>query len=237
MNKGDIVVLDYTLRLADTGEVITTTSEEEAKKAGIYKEGEKYEPVIVVVGEGSLLPGLEEAVVEMKEGEEKEIEIPPSKAYGERDPAKVKVYSLREFKKAGVKNVYPGMVVRIGNELGIVRSVDGGRVRVDFNNPYAGKTIKARVKVIKIVKEPKDKVEYLIKRRLPEAEMKYEDGAVTITLPLKYILADNIQAVKVVLADEIFKWVPEVKEVKFVEPIKRPEGEPEGEQESEGTQS
>ncbi len=222
LERGDVVVLDYTLRLADTGEVIDTTSAEVAKEAGIFKENERYEPVIVVLGEGALLPGLEEALKEMKEGEEKEIEIPPEKAYGIRDATKIKVYSLKEFKRAGIKNVYPGMVVEIGGRVGVVRSVDGGRVRVDFNHPYAGRTVKAKVKLIKVIKEPKDKARMLVKRRLPDAEVEFVDNKIVIKLPLKYILSDRIQAVKVVLADEIFKWVPEISAVEYVEEIPRP---------------
>jgi len=222
LEKGNVVVLDYTLSLADTGEVIETTSADVAREAGIFKDNERYGPVIVVVGEGRLLPGVEEELQKMKEGEEKEFEIPPEKAYGTRDPTKIKVYKLRDFYKSGIKNVYPGMVVEIGNAIGIVRSVDGGRVRVDFNHPYAGRTVKAKVKIVKIVKDPKDKARLLVKRRLPESEVEFEDNTVVIKLPLKYVLADKIQAVKVVLADEIFRWVPEVSAVKYVEVIPRP---------------
>jgi len=235
LEKGDVVVLDYTLSLADTGEVIETTSAEVAKEAGIYKENERYEPAIVVIGEGSLLPGLEEAIKEMKEGEEKEFEIPPEKAFGVRDPSKVKLFSIREFRKAGIKHVYPGMVVEMGNMIGVVKSVDGGRVRVDFNHPYAGKTIKARVKLLKVVKDPKEKAVMLVKRRLPESEVEVENDVVIVKLPLKYILSKNIQAVKVVTADEVFRWVPEIEAVKYVEPIERPKekgGESEGQGEA-----
>ena len=225
VEKGDVVEVEYTLRDATTGEVIETTSAEVAKEAGIYDEKKRYGPRIVVVGEGSLLPGLEEALIGMKEGEEKEIEIPPEKAYGLRDPKKIKRYSLGEFRKAGIKNVYPGMVVEIGGNIGIVKSVSGGRVIVDFNNPLAGKTIKAKVKVIKVYKEPKDKVVKVVKRTMPDAEVEVGDSKVVVKVPTSYVYAERIGLVQALVAGDVFKVAENVKDVEFVWTFHRKESE------------
>ena len=225
VEKGDVVEVEYTLRDATTGEVIETTSAEVAKEAGIYDEKKRYGPRIVVVGEGSLLPGLEEALIGMKEGEEKEIEIPPEKAYGPRDPKKIKRYSLGEFRKAGIKNVYPGMVVEIGGNIGIVKSVSGGRVVVDFNNPLAGKTIKAKVKVLKIYKEPKDKVVKVVKRTMPDAEVEVADSKVVVKVPTGYVYAERIGLVQALVAGDVFKVAENVKDVEFVWTFHRKESE------------
>ena len=225
VEKGDVVEVEYTLRDATTGEVIETTSAEVAKEAGIYDEKKRYGPRIVVVGEGSLLPGLEEALIGMKEGEEKEIEIPPEKAYGLRDPKKIKRYSLGEFRKAGIKNVYPGMVVEIGGNIGIVKSVSGGRVIVDFNNPLAGKTIKAKVKVLKVYKEPKDKVVKVVKRTMPDAEVEVGDSKVVVKVPTGYVYAERIGLVQALVAGDVFKVAENVKDVEFVWTFHRKESE------------
>ncbi len=225
VEKGDVVEVEYTLRDATTGEVIETTSAEVAKEAGIYDEKKRYGPRIVVVGEGSLLPGLEEALIGMKEGEEKEIEIPPEKAYGLRDPKKIKRYSLGEFRKAGIKNVYPGMVVEIGGNIGIVKSVSGGRVIVDFNNPLAGKTIKAKVKVLKVYKEPKDKVVKVVKRTMPDAEVEVGDSKVVVKVPTSYVYAERIGLVQALVAGDVFKVAENVKDVEFVWTFHRKESE------------
>ncbi len=223
VEKGDVVEVEYTLYDATTGEVIETTSEEVAKQAGIYDEKKRYGPRIVVVGEGSLLPGLEEAIIGMKEGEEKEVEIPPAKAYGERDPKKVKRYSLGEFRRAGIRNVYPGMVVEIGGNIGVVKSVSGGRVVVDFNNPLAGKTVKAKIKVIKVYKEPKEKAIKLVKRTMPDAEVDVSDSKVIIKVPTSYAYVDRIGLVQAAVAGDIFKAVKEIKDVEFIWEFQRKE--------------
>lgn len=223
VEKGDVVVLEYTLKLKDTGEVIETTSEELAKEAGIYNEKEKYGPAIIVVGEGKLLPGIEEALIGMEKDQEKELELPPEKAYGHRDPAKVKKYSLGEFRRAGIRNVRPGMVVEIGNKIGIVKTVSGGRVTVDFNHPYAGKTILAKVKVLDIIKSDNEKVKKLVERRIPDATVNVIDGTVEIKVPEKYMLSENIQLVKAMIVRDLLTFVPTVKVIRFIEEVKRPE--------------
>ncbi len=222
--KGDVVVVDYILKLKDTGEVIDTTIEEVAKQSNIYKEGTTYEPFVIVLGEGRLIPGLEEAIEGMEKNEEKEVEIPPEKGFGPRDPSKIRKYTLGEFRKAGIRNVYPGMVVEIGNNVGVVKAVSGGRVIVDFNHPYAGKTLVAKVIVRDLIKDEKGKIVALVKRRLKDAEVEVGDGKVVIKIPEKYLLAEGIQLAKVSLVGDLFKYT-NVKEVTFVEEIKKKEGE------------
>jgi peptidylprolyl isomerase len=223
VERGDVVLLDYTLKLKDTGEVIETTSEQVAKEVGIYSEKERYGPVIVIMGEGKLLPGMEEVLVTMDKGEERDVEIPPEKAYGPRNPALVKKYTLGEFRKAGIRRVYPGMVVEVEGRVGVVKAVSGGRVVVDLNHPYAGRTIIAKMKVIDLFKSDKDKIRKIVERRISEAEVSIEGGVVTVKVPEKYFLNENIQLVKAMIVSDLMKFVPSVKKVVFVEELKRPE--------------
>src|SRR3989449_10824433 len=59
-SKGDLLLTNYTAKVKDTGEVIETTSEGEAKKFGIFDSERRYGPRLVAVGEGGVLAGLEE---------------------------------------------------------------------------------------------------------------------------------------------------------------------------------
>ena len=52
LQKGDFTLIDYTAKVKETNEVFDTTSEETAKKEHLHKEGEIYEPKLVVIGEG-----------------------------------------------------------------------------------------------------------------------------------------------------------------------------------------
>jgi len=53
VKKGDFILVEYVGKVKETGEVFDTTQEEVAKEERLYKEGEIYEPKLVVVGEGS----------------------------------------------------------------------------------------------------------------------------------------------------------------------------------------
>jgi len=85
VEKGDTVKVDYIGKLQD-GTVFDTSLIQEAQNAGIYNEQRIYEPITVNVGDGSTIPGFENGLIGMKEGQTKEIVIPPAEAYGESDP-------------------------------------------------------------------------------------------------------------------------------------------------------
>ncbi|MEM3824949.1 MAG: peptidylprolyl isomerase, partial [Candidatus Bathyarchaeia archaeon] len=140
LQKGDFILLDYVAKVKETGEVFDTTIEETAKKERLYKEGEIYEPKLVVIGEGWVLKALDESLTTMDVGKTSVVEIPPDKAFGERDPEKVKRVPLKHLTAKGI-NPTLGMRVEYDNKPATVRAIGAGRVLLDFNPPLAGKTL------------------------------------------------------------------------------------------------
>ncbi|MEM4701719.1 MAG: FKBP-type peptidyl-prolyl cis-trans isomerase, partial [Candidatus Bathyarchaeia archaeon] len=102
LQKGEFILLDYTAKVKETGEVFDTTIEEVAKKERLYKEGEIYEPKLVVIGEGWVLKALDESLTGMEVGKTETVEIPPEKAFGARDPEKVRRVPLRHLTAKGI---------------------------------------------------------------------------------------------------------------------------------------
>ncbi len=237
LQKGDFVLVEYEVRTKDTNRLVDTTDEELAKKEGVYEQDRVYGPVLVVVGEGKLIPGLEEAIAQMDVGEEKTFEIPPEKAYGKHDPGKVKTVSLGVFRRRGIIPK-PGDLIEIDGQVARVVAVSGGRVILDFNHPLAGKTLVARVKIVAKLEKDEDKVKHLAARRLrakPEdvdVEIDRERGLVRIKLSTRAALRATPSA-KLLLVDEIRRYIGWVKRVEFVEEyeIRREEG---GEKREEG---
>jgi len=90
---GDNVTMDYTGKLLD-GEVFDTSDSEIAIGAGLYEPGRPYEPLVFTVGSGGVIEGMDSGVLGMKEGESKTLTIPPEKAYGQVDPARIQVIPL-----------------------------------------------------------------------------------------------------------------------------------------------
>ena len=86
VRNGDAVLIDYTVRV-ENGTVYDTSLESVARGAGIFKDGLQYKPFSFTVGEGQVIPGMDEAVLGMRVGDEKTAIMPPAKAYGEYDQA------------------------------------------------------------------------------------------------------------------------------------------------------
>jgi len=219
----DFVYIDYVGKVKDTGEVFDTTIEEEAKKANIYSKEVRYKPKLVILGEHNIIQGLEEALYQMSPGEEKEIEIPPEKAYGPRDNTKVKIIPLGELRRQGI-NPHPNMVVRLSNgSLATIKSVSGGRVILDLNHPLAGKYLVYKVKVVKVLDNEMDKIKALIERWLGESyvdklnvEMD-EKKNVKFTIPKELFLVEDLQIRKYMLAKDIINYVLPESTITFIE--------------------
>ena len=158
--KGDIAHIDYDVFIVGPGDARTlheTTRADVAKGADKYDEKRSYAPVPVVVGHDRIPKGLDEALLGATVGETKEFIIPPEKGAGERDPKLVRLIPMQEFERKEILPE-PGLEVSIDGRRGIVTFVTRGRVRVDFNNPLAGRTLQYRVTVSKRAESTEDRI-------------------------------------------------------------------------------
>lgn len=225
IKDGDFVKLDYVGRAKETGKIFDLTDEELAKEEDIYDEDGKYEPVTIVVGAGHLLKGLEEKLVGKKTGEEYKIEVSPEKAFGKKDSDKIEVVPRSVFKRKNV-TPRPGMPVKVKNKQGVVQSVSGGRIRVDFNHPLAGKELEYEIEVIEKVEDVKKQVESLLDLHLGRADL--SDVTVSVNgKEVKIESPDNqktrrfINITKDKVAEDILKYINKLDKVKFVDVITR----------------
>jgi FKBP-type peptidyl-prolyl cis-trans isomerase 2 len=211
MKEGDFLLIDYTGRIAETGEVFDLTDADTAKKEGIFDEKRKYEPVLVVIGAKMVIPGVEEQLKKMKPGEDREFKVAPDMAFGQRNLKLIRIIPLVKFIQKNI-NPVPGLFVEIDGREAKVQSVGGGRVRVDFNNPLAGKELKYWVKVVRVVKNPLEKAKALFRYYGQEAELKLTESKLVVKTEKK--LDDFL---KKLLKDAVLRWVKEIKEVEFGE--------------------
>lgn len=81
IQSGDQIVVDYIGKHLD-GKVFDTSIQTVAEEAGLYNPQRNYEEGLAfTVGAGQMIKGFDEAVVGMKIGETKTVEIPADKAY------------------------------------------------------------------------------------------------------------------------------------------------------------
>ena len=218
--KGQLILLDYTAKIKDNGEIFETTIEDEAKKHSLHEPNVKYMPKLVSVGEGWVLKGLDDALLETVTGDKKTIEVSPDKGFGARDKGKIRMIPLRKLGEDAEK-VSVGDTVEIDNKKGIIRYIGSGRVQVDYNHRYAGKTILYDINIVKSLDSDDDKISEILKSRLPiENEkiiFKKNGTAVDITIPEEIFRADGLAIIKHFTQTDLFKFTPSLTKVNFVE--------------------
>ncbi len=219
-SKGSLILVDYTSKVKDTGEVFETTIEEEAKKHSLHEPNVKYQPKLVSVGESWVVKGLDEALEKTSVGDKKTIEISPDKGFGERDTGKVRMIPLRKLGEDAEK-VSIGDMVEVDNKKGVVRFIGSGRVQIDYNHRFAGKTILYDINVIKELKTDDDKVSGILKRYLPvkddKISFKKTGNMLDITIPEEMFRADGLHAIKHFVQTDVFKFIPSLEQLNFVE--------------------
>lgn len=120
-------------------------------------------PMAYLHGHNNLLPALEEALVDLSEGDNKEITLPPEQAYGQpvanaeqRIPIK---HLISKYKR-----LMPGMLVKVQTENGQRdgKVIKAGKfmVNIDFNHPFAGKTLVFNVTIDSIREATSDELSH-----------------------------------------------------------------------------
>jgi peptidylprolyl isomerase len=227
IRKGDFILINYTSKVKETGETFDTTIEETAKKEKLYKEGEIYEPKLIVVGEGWVIKAIDDALPNFEVNKKDSVEVPPEKAFGPRDPEKVKLVPLRRLIAQGITPKL-GMRIEYNKKFATVRTMGAGRVQLDYNPPLAGKTLIYEVTVEKQLETKEEKIAALIHRRMPAVEkekfnFKTTKTNITINMPEEAFYLEGIQPAKRGTATDIQKFFPAITTVKFIETFKKQE--------------
>jgi FKBP-type peptidyl-prolyl cis-trans isomerase SlpA len=137
IKNGDNVSVHYTGKLED-GSVFDTSL------------AEGREPLTVTLGQGQLIPGFENGLIDMTAGEMKTIEIEPENAYGEIQPQMMSEIPLSQVPE-GVK---AGDMLQGQNQFGpvnvVVTEVKESTVVLDMNHPLAGKKLIFDLEVVSV---------------------------------------------------------------------------------------
>lgn len=218
--KGSLILVDYTAKVKDTNEVFETTIADDAKKHSLYQDNLKYQPKLVSVGESWVIKGLDDALVNVKQGDKLTVDVTPDKGFGERDPGKVRMIPLRKLGEDAEK-VSVGDTIEVDQKTGIVRFVGSGRVQVDFNHRFAGKTIVYDVNIIKSLETNEDKIAAILKRHLPVEDSKIvsklNGNVLDITVPEEIFGAEGLRMIKHFVQTDMFKFVPTLEKINFIE--------------------
>ena len=137
VKKGDKIKVDYEGTF-DDGTVFDSSKHHD-------------EPLEFEVGCGQIIPGFEEAVMGMENGEEKEFTLKPQDAYGDYDHELMHKVSRDQLPV----NITPGTILVATLPNGIqtpvkVIDVTDEWVTLDMNHPLAGKELNFKIKILDI---------------------------------------------------------------------------------------
>lgn len=145
IGQDKVVEVDY--KLTVNGEVVD--------------QSEPGEPLTYLHGHSNIIPGLEKALEGKQPGDTLHVTVQPEDGYGERDESNVDDLARADFDD----DVEVGETYYAQSEDGsvipfTVLSVDGDKVRVDFNPPLAGMTLNFDVKVLNVRDATADELDH-----------------------------------------------------------------------------
>ena len=114
----------------------------------------------IVVGQGMLIQGFENALAGMEEGEKKKIHLEAEHAYGPRDPNAIAELPKDKFPAELVENIEEGHVIPLSHAEhpgkpfpATATEVKEESIVFDLNHPLAGKSVNFAIEVMGITPE------------------------------------------------------------------------------------
>ncbi len=227
----DIIYLDYDLWIKDDDILFETTHRELAEEHGIVDENGIYKPIPLIVDEGRAVKGLYNSLLKAEIGKEIEIEVPPEDALGERDPKLVEWHMINELRRQKIEPEVGKEITlkdKSGKERrGVVIMMSPRRVRVDYNNRLAGKTLNYKYKITKKAEDIKDKISMILEMNFTKAEdfkIEVEQDSIDINLPEECKYDPTWHLVKFRVVNDLREYTP-IKVIRFIEEYVKKEEE------------
>jgi len=224
VKPGDFLLVNFTLKVKESGETVDTTYDAVAKDTHLHREDSTYGPRFIILGEGWLPKGLEDSLVGADIGKQTTVELPPDKGYGTRDPAKMRLVPLRRFREQGIPS--PGAQIELDGRHATVRAVGAGRVQVDYNHPLAGRTLIYEVSIEKVVEDDNEKVLNIIAKRISEVDkakfnVERNGAELIVEVPEEAFYLSGLQVAKKSVTSDLQKYFPDIETISFREVFKR----------------
>ena len=152
------------MRKVQVGDVVSIHCIGRLQNGEVFENTFEKEPFVFQVGSPEIIPGLSEAVIGMEEGEEKEVVIPPEKAFGPRDENLVKAVP-KDAINLDVEPE-PGLMLHLivdtpQGEMtfpAIVVEVNENEIVLDLNPPLAGQELIFQIKLEKILSSGEESI-------------------------------------------------------------------------------
>lgn len=138
---------------AQSGDQVTVAYTGKLDDGTVFDTSEDREPISFVIGEEQVIPGFEDAVVGMEEGESKTATIPPEDGYGH--PTDERVFSVGRDELPDELDPEVGDRLEVRSQQGqtfpaVVAEADEATVTLDANHPLAGEELTFEIELLSI---------------------------------------------------------------------------------------
>jgi FKBP-type peptidyl-prolyl cis-trans isomerase 2 len=109
-------------------------------------------PLTIKIGSAELVKGLENAIIGMEAGQEKEFQVSPEEGYGEINLDLVQTVDSEMLKDTDIKPEI-GLVIQTSYGNCHVTEIKDDEIEISYNHPLAGETLTYSVKIINVKKK------------------------------------------------------------------------------------
>jgi FKBP-type peptidyl-prolyl cis-trans isomerase 2 len=155
LQKNDFIQIEFTAKTKD-GEVFDSNVKEVLEK---MNSNSSQKPFTFALGQGMFLKAVDDFLTGKELGKYN-IEIPCENAFGKRQASLIQLIPIKIFHEHKL-NPIPGFMFNFDGKIAKVLSASGGRVRVDFNNPVAGKDVIYEINILNKVEDKKEQISAL----------------------------------------------------------------------------
>lgn len=111
------------------------------------------QPVVVLIGHGGIIPGVEQALMGRMAGDNLQVDVEPEQGYGLRKDDALQRVPKKYFRDAA--RLRPGMIANLAMKEGGTRSVTvlkvgSSVVDVDLNHPLAGQRLHFDIEILAV---------------------------------------------------------------------------------------
>jgi len=109
-------------------------------------------PMAIEIGSGNLVKGLENAIIGMEQGQDKEFQVSAEEGYGEINLDLVQIVDSELLKETDIKPEV-GLVIQTQHGNCHVTEINDDSIEISYNHPLAGEVLTYSVKIINVKKK------------------------------------------------------------------------------------
>lgn len=118
------------------------------------------EPLVYLHGNGTIIRGLEKALLNKSAGDKFNVRVEAADAYGEFSENMIQIISKEMFD--GIENLEVGMqfhaAVNAGGSVITITKIDGDDITIDGNHPLAGQALNFDIEIVNVRLATKEEI-------------------------------------------------------------------------------